>query len=161
MAYLDPDRFLTAMKKTPVLLNGILRGVSQERALASTDGPEGWSVVETVCHMVDFEEISLARFRVFLERDGADLPKFDHMALHDQRSYKTQALAAEFEKYLAFRRQALAVLSGLSEAQWQRRGVHANFGDMSLLEYALHIFWHDLNHIEQIVRSLGLSGYMV
>lgn len=161
MPYMTPDRFITAIKKTPVMLNALLKDVSQEQAVRSTDGPDGWSVVETLCHMVDFEEISFVRIKGVRKDDHIPFAPFDHHALAEQRDYKNRDLREEFEKYIAKRREVIALFAELSEDEWAHRGIHGTYGEMSLVEYALHISWHDVNHIEQITRSLGLSDFLV
>ena len=42
MAAITPERTLMALRKTPVVLNALLKGVTQEQAEQLTDGPGGW-----------------------------------------------------------------------------------------------------------------------
>ena len=46
MTMMTPDRFIRSVRKTPTILNAILRDVSEEQAHELTDGPGGWSVIE-------------------------------------------------------------------------------------------------------------------
>ncbi len=81
MPHANAERYILALRKTPVLVKSLLKNVPQEQAITATDGPDGWSVVETMCHMRDFEEVSLKRVQVVLEQDNPPLPKLDNDAL--------------------------------------------------------------------------------
>jgi len=159
MSAITPERYLLGLRKTPVLLNAILRGVSQEQARQCTDGPAGWTVIETMAHIRDFDELSVKRVQIILAQDKPTLPGMDMQANTRRRDSVT--LADEFTAYLESHRRLIALLSSLSAEQWERRSVHPNYGEMSLLELTVSMLWHDVNHIEQITRSLGLSDALV
>ncbi len=161
MPIITPERYVLALRKTPVLLNALINGVSQEQAERFTDGPGGWSIVETMCHIRDFAEISLTRAQLILAEDQPLLPDMDAQATAQQRDYPHQNLRAEFAAYLDARKALLARLDGITEEQWQRRGTHAKFGSLTLLELLVFIEWHDVNHLEQIARSLRLSDALL
>ncbi|MDX1994543.1 MAG: DinB family protein [bacterium] len=161
MPILDPEKALRTLRKNPVILQGLLRDVSQEQAVAATDGPDGWRVLFVVCHLRDFETIFLERARRFLEEDTPHLARVDHEALMTQNDYAGQNLGEAFDEFVQRRRTFINVLEGLTESEWARRGVHPSFGEGSLLDFAINTGLHDLNHIEQIVRALGLSEAFV
>ena len=159
MSAITPERYLLGLRKSPVLLNAILRGVSQEKARQSTDGPDGWTVIETMAHIRDYDALSVKRVQMILEQDKPSLPGMDMQA--NTRRRDTAKLADEFSAYLESRKRLIALLSGLSAEQWERRSIHPSYGEMSLLELSVSMLWHDVNHIEQITRSLGLSDVLV
>jgi uncharacterized damage-inducible protein DinB len=146
------------VRKTPVILKTILSGVTQERAQHATDGPVGWSVVEVMCHLRDWEPIFLERIRLMLETDNAQLPHYDQEAMAKDGNYASQNLQAAFDAYLSKRKELVNQLSSLTEAQWQRRGTHPRMGEHSMVELAGNVALHDLNHIEQMVRALGAEA---
>ena len=43
----------------------------------------------------------------------------------------------------------------LTPEEWQRNGIHAERGPMTVRDLALQIAGHDLNHLEQIRKILG------
>ena len=161
MTVITPERYMLALRKTPVVLNALLKGVAQEQAERLTDGPGGWNVVETMCHIRDFADVSLRRAQLILEEDQPLLPNLDPQESAQRRDYRRQALAAEFDAYLSARRALVTLLSGATEEQWGRRGTHSAYGSMSLLELLVFITWHDLNHIEQVARTLELSEALI
>jgi hypothetical protein len=161
MTMMQPEKFLRTMRKTPVILAAILRGVTQDQAQAATDGPDGWSVVEVMCHLRDYEELFFRRARMILETDNPKLPGYDQAELARERDYAHQDLAAAFQEYVDTRQQYLNLLTSLDENQWQRTGIHPETSDITLLELAMNIGLHDVNHIEQIAHTLGLAKTLV
>jgi hypothetical protein len=43
----------------------------------------------------------------------------------------------------------------LTPAQWQRHGVHAERGKLTVQDLCRHMAAHDMNHIDQIRKILG------
>ena len=158
MSILTPDRYILGLRKTPVLLNALFKGVSQEQATTLTDGPGGWNAVEALCHIRDYSPFVLERMRLILEQDNPTLPTFEPE--ENLRDYRQTTVTDEMAAFVASRKELVTLLEGLSEAQWQRRGV-LKYGDGTLLEFTVHTVWHDLNHIEQIARILKLSEPLV
>ena len=161
MTMMQPEKFLRSMRKTPVILAAILRNVSQERAATATDGPDGWSVLEVMCHMRDFEGLFFRRARMMLESENPELPGYDQNELVKTNDYAGQKLSAAFQDYVHVRQQFVHFLAGLNDEQWHRRGIHPDVGDIDLLELVMNVSLHDINHIEQIVRALGLSEGLI
>jgi hypothetical protein len=161
MTMMQPEKFLRSMRKTPVILAAVLRGVTQEHAQASTDGADGWSVVEVMCHLRDYEELFFRRARMMLDSDNPTLPGYDQGALALERDYAHQELAEAFGAYLQTRQSFIHLLAGLNTDQWTRVGIHPETGDINLLELAMNVGLHDVNHIEQIVRALGLADSLL
>jgi hypothetical protein len=139
------------------LLNALLKGVSQEQVERLTDGPGGWNVVETLCHIRDFAEVSLTRAQLILTSDQPLLPDMDPLESSTRRDYAHQNLKVEFVAYLDSRKTLMILLNSVSGEQWQREGIHAKYGKLTLLELLVFIEWHDVNHLEQIARILKLS----
>jgi hypothetical protein len=157
MTIVTKTRALRRMQQTPVILNGLLRNVSQETALACTDGPNGWSVLEVMCHLYDFEEIYTGRVRRALAEDTPAFDPIDQNALVQTNRYREQNLRDRFNGYLERRRAFLDLLTSLTDEQWRRTGIHSSFGELTITEIALNTPLHDVDHIEQITRALGLS----
>lgn len=156
MTMLTPGRFIAALKRTPILLDSVLCGVTQERALAARDGDDGWNVVEILCHLRDYEEIFFARAKRIVAEDNPALEYFDHEVLAKERAYSSQDLDTVYRSLLATRQEFIAWLEARDETDWDRPGVHPESGDYTLLQQAMQVPLHDVDHIEQMARVLGL-----
>ena len=161
MSIFSQERCLMWLRKTPVLLNALLKDVTDEQAHELTDGPDGWSVTEAMCHMRDLEVLTQKRVEAILTLDKPLLPSIDLVELPKERDYPHQDLRAEFAAYVAMRKELVAKLASVPEDQWTRTGTHPAYGEMTLYDVAMHTTLHDVNHIEQITRTLRLSEAVI
>ncbi|MBI5878601.1 MAG: DinB family protein [Chloroflexi bacterium] len=152
---INPEKALRTLRKTPVLLAALLNGVSAEQAARLRDGPDGWSMLYTLCHMRDEEAIFTQRVSDLLARPN---PTFAYV-LNDDLVARNKYDAADFhatvDEFLSRRRAFITLLEGVSDEQWQLEGVHPLQGPATLLDVALNVGLHDVDHLEQIARALA------
>lgn len=158
MTILTKERAIRRMQQTPVILHALLNGVTPEKASASTDGPDGWSVLQIMCHLVDLEAIFKGRVEMALNENNPKFPGNDVNAMAIERNYAGQDFERTWQNWVVARRDFLTFLNGLTDEQWARRGIHPSMGELSVIELALNTALHDVDHIEQISRALGLSA---
>ena len=122
-----------------------------------TERPDGknWAPVEVLCHLRDTEESFMARFQTIMAMDE---PKFlpvepDRWASERQylRNDAREAIAA-FRESGATSRSSSCARSGPS--RWQRGGLHATRGRMTIADFVGLMAWHDDNHLDQLKRAL-------
>jgi len=162
MPVLNTDKALRSLRKTPVILDAFLRNLSSERARTATDGPHGWSVLFVMCHLNDYETIYAERVQMMLDQE---YPRFPNPLTNDEliahNNYANQDVHQIFQDYRVKRRAYVKLLENLTPDQWQRPGIHPTTGETTVLEFAINTAIHDLNHIEQIVRALGLADALL
>ncbi len=151
---INPEKALRTLRKTPVLLVALLRGVTPEDAAHRRDGAGGWSVVHILCHMRDEEDIFTQRVRELLAKPR---PSFGY-ALNEDLAAQNRYYAADYrvtlEAFLTRRQAFIALLETVGDDQWLLEGVHPLQGPATLLDVALNAGLHDVDHIEQIARVL-------
>lgn len=150
-----PDAALRDFTKTPVILEAVLAGVEQQRAQQATDGPDGWSVLEVVCHLNDFEQIFFDRAKSMIETDRPNYPPYDPNVRVQEHNYAGQQLAEQLASFRARRAEFAAFVRALPPDAWQRTGVHASYGEMNMVELVIKTTLHDVNHIDQILKALN------
>ncbi|KAB2905088.1 MAG: DinB family protein [Anaerolineae bacterium] len=155
MTFMTPGRFIRSLRKTPVILQDILKDVTQEQAQQATDGPDGWSIVEIMCHLRDFEEIFFSRARSMVEQDNPVLPAYDEKLMAAERHYADQDLHNVLAAYLTTRQEFIEWLKERAESDWRRTAIHPEAGQVTLIEQAMQVPTHDIDHIEQMVRTLA------
>lgn len=155
MPMFTPERAILNLRRTPVILNGVLIGVDQALAQTATDGADGWSVLEVVCHLNDFEAIFLERIRMMIESDNPQFPAYDQVALADERRYADQDFVAVLTNLMSRRRSTIDYVSALDAEQWARPGIHAAHGAVTVMDTVVNMPLHDVIHIEQILKALG------
>jgi hypothetical protein len=145
---------IDALKSTPEILKGFLSLVTVTQARSAKGGDENWSVIEVVCHLRDAEEISLQRMQAMRDQDHPKITGYDQEALARERNYREADLHAALNAFIGFRERHIAALFALSAEEWERTGVHGQFGQITIFAHTLHKVSHDAIHCAQIARQL-------
>ena len=136
---------------------GALRGLLAEstpRQWQERPDPEEWSILQIVCHLWTTETaVHQARLQSILAEDDPFLaalpPPGPHLPpCHDDANFV-------WRRFNDDRRKTLAMLDGLTQAQWLRPARHSIFGLTTLLEMAYFTAQHDRLHITQLCQTLG------
>ncbi len=149
------ERQIGAMRLSCKILGHILRDVSDEQARALRDGADGWSIIEIVCHLRDFDQIFYQRAQMMQQKDQPQLPAYDHEAMALDRAYRKEDLVDAFNALKASRQQFIAFFESLTPEQWQRDGVHPERESFTMTDAVMQVGLHDLDHLEQITRVLS------
>lgn len=147
-------RHMRLMRLTCETLGNVLAGVSQETATTLRDGPDGWTTLEVVCHLRDFDGYFLGRAQMMLQGDYPLLPAYDHERIAIESRYNTQDLQQAYAALRASRQRFAQFFEGLTEGQWAMAGVHPEAGHWTMLDSLMQVSGHDVTHLEQITRIL-------
>ncbi len=149
--YSERYELLKTLRSNLTTLRVLLRDLD-DRAVRSRPAPGEWSIIEVVAHLADTEERTLGRVRRMLDEDHPVLPAFDQEALAVQNGYHEKDFGETLERWERLRAEHVALLDGLDDAGWQRRGVHEENGPMTVQLYESHIAGEDSDHMAQIAR---------
>ncbi len=147
-------RNISQMQKTCLILEHVLKNLSEDQAHDLNDGPEGWSIIEIVCHLRDFDEIFYNRAQMMLTQDHPQLPAYDHEAMAIEKNYQAEELAYVYYDLKASRERFVEFFENLTDEQWERTGVHPERDSFTMTDAVMQVGLHDLTHIEQITRIL-------
>jgi hypothetical protein len=147
-------RHIRLMRLTRDTLGHLLAGVSQEKATTLRDGPAGWTVLEVVCHLRDFDCFFLERALMMLKGDYPLLPAYDHERIAIDSGYNEQNLQQAYGDLRDSRERFAQFFEGLTEGQWAMAGVHPEAGHWTMLDSLMQVGLHDATHHEQITRIL-------
>jgi hypothetical protein len=153
MAVLNIAKAKRGLPKTPALLRLILNDVTQEQAQNAWDAD--WNVVYVVCHLRDMEAVFTERLQMMLEQENPAFPLTNEKELAVQNRYAEADLRDALTEFEQRRRHFIALVENLTPEQWERTGMHAHFGETTVLTLAINSAIHDLDHMEQITRALG------
>ncbi|MGB7341606.1 MAG: DinB family protein [Phototrophicaceae bacterium] len=148
------QRHINLMMITAETLSHILKNVSIEQATSLRDGPEGWTILEILCHLRDFDTIFRDRAQMMLDKNHPALPAFDHEAMAIESAYNDEDFAYAFDGFMASRKQTKLFFEGLSDGEWQRSGIHPERGEFSMTDAVIQVGHHDCTHLEQITKLL-------
>jgi hypothetical protein len=153
---LDLDEVHVILRRTPDVLDALLRGLPGAWVHAD-EGPDTWSSLDVVAHLVEAEETNwIPRARHLLaDGESAAFPSFDRFGFVERSRGKSMAEALErFREARAGSLRALERLR-LTPVDLGRRGRHPDFGPVTLGQLLATWAVHDLNHIGQIVDVLA------
>ena len=150
----DPLKLQAA---APQKLASLLKGVSTAKA-RKRPAPAKWSIAEIVAHLADTELVGGYRIRTILGAPGAPIQGFDQDAWAAALRYGKRDPRKSFDQYRALREANLSLLKSLTPEQWKQHGVHSERGNESVETIVRMFAGHDLNHLAQIERILGVKG---
>ena len=128
------DWQLTMLEKNIASIERVVR-MSDGAALTTfRDNGTGWTALETLCHLRDFEAIFMERAQITVEQeDGAlPFPKPDDLAA--ARDYNTQPLGAVLTEWQHNRSALIAYLRARPESDWERTAIHPVRGVLTLMD---------------------------
>jgi len=152
-SYLRNEDPLAIQRETVGRLAALIQGVPEE-ALHRSPAPGKWSVCSILAHMAEDELASSWRYRQMIEHSGAMLLGFDQDEWARLGDYESWTARDALEMFRLLREANLRVFGRLTAEEWQRSGMHAERGRITVEELARHMAAHDLNHIHQLRRLL-------
>ena len=129
---------------------------SAAHVLARRPAPQAWAPVEVVCHLRDTEEWFLLRCRWALAMDEPAFPRNNPDRWASERQYLRNDAREALDAFARWRAESLALFETLSEAAWNRGGVHTDSRGRRTVDQFLSVMaWHDDNHLDQLTRALA------
>jgi hypothetical protein len=152
----DLSETMELLARTPPVLEALL-GMRADGWLHADEGPDTWSPIGVLGHMVHGEETDwIPRARIILEEGGArPFEPFDRLA-HLER-FRGWGIDALLRRFAQLREQNLGTLAAwrLSEEQLELPGRHPTLGPVTLRQLLATWAVHDMSHLAQISRVMA------
>ncbi len=142
------------LRRTPGALERRISGVPRRR-LSTPPGPGRWSVTHILAHLSEIELLWAYRIRTILDRDGAAIVGMDQDAWARNSRYDRIDPRRALDTFRGIRQSNLDLLDALSPRQRRRRGVHSQFGTITISDIFALMAGHDVNHSRQIQSILA------
>jgi len=148
-------RSLEILSSTPAVMQKMLSGLSNEW-LFGNEGEGTWSPHAVIGHLIYADEANwMARARKILSDTDNNFEPFNRLKqfeLYDDRDIH-ELLA----KFSMVREESLKQLRSieLNEKTLSRKGIHPDFGEVTLSQLLSTWTVHDLDHINQISRVMA------
>jgi uncharacterized damage-inducible protein DinB len=146
--------------RAPERLRTVLGGLTLGE-LRARPRPNKWSILEIAAHMADSELTGAFRFRFSFAQPGGALPFYDQDAWAEQLAYRSldeAGLERTLRIFQLLRESAGSLLERLTADDWQRSGMHAEFGPVTLRNLLELYADHGERHIGQILTVRELLG---
>jgi hypothetical protein len=145
------------LRSTASVLAGRVAVLSPE-AVRVPEAPGKWSVVEVVQHLADSELVAGWRFRLVIAQDRPSITGYDQDRWAARLGYREADMNEALLQFAVLRRANLRVIDGLSPADLNRAGLHAERGEESVAHMLKMYAGHDLLHLRQIDRIAQTVG---
>ncbi len=152
------DRSVEILSATPGTLHSWLGGLSEDWT-ASAGDEDDWQPYDVVGHLIAAEDEGwIPRARLILEAEGGEprsFVPFERLTFFEtSRGKGLGELLAEFD---AKRSESLETLRSwqLTPEKIAFRGIHPEFGEVTLSQLLSTWVVHDLTHIRQIATSMA------
>jgi hypothetical protein len=137
-------------------LRGLLQGPSVEE-VSRPEAPGKWSVRQVVRHLADSEVVWGYRLRMVLGQDRPPLTGYDQDSWARRLGYQEAPVREAVDEFDLVRRGNLRLLARTDSDDLERVGVHSERGEESVAHMIPLYAGHDLVHIRQIERILGVD----
>lgn len=142
------------LSQTPRILTSILENLPRDLQ-DSNEGKDTWNPHEILRHLIHCEETDWLPRAMIILSDLKKFEPFDRYAhLHKDENKSLSHLLKKFTKLREDNLGELMKLN-LSSAHLAKRGIHPEFGEVTLRELLFSWVAHDLSHISQICRVLA------
>jgi hypothetical protein len=149
------DWHLDMLRKAVPVIGHIVQTTSQADATTYQDGGAGWTALEVLCHLRDWDAIILDRARMTMAQDIPVLPNPDPDEAAIEREYNLQDWPTVYEEWVQRRDLLAQCFESVGDTEWERPGSHPKRGLFTLTDQLLLTAWHDMNHTEQMARILA------
>lgn len=156
---MNPSWMIDRLERFPRTLGALLSGIEPEDA-RWRPGPEHWSMLEIVCHLVDEDLDDFGtRLRMTLEAPHADWPMIDPTTAAIERDYRGRELETVLREFEAVRRTEVAWLRTAEDQDFTVEATHPRLAHPRLgppRAGDLLAAWcaHDALHLRQLARRL-------
>jgi uncharacterized damage-inducible protein DinB len=148
---------LHGLSATPVTVDRLLRAAAPEDWDRRPD-PERFTLREVIAHLADWEPVWQERIQAIRTHDRPTLQSYDESQWAIDHDYAHAVPVEQQTRFRESRARLLHVLQDLSPEEWERAGIHTQWGPLSLEAMAVLILGHDGYHLRQIAEWLNLGS---
>jgi hypothetical protein len=150
------DEALPVIRRTPAVLRELLLDLPSPW-IDAVERPGAWSPYDVVGHLIHGERTDwIPRVEHILRHgDTIAFPPFDREAMFEASHGKP--LTEPLDTFAQLRAQNVEhqIDLGLTDADFERRGLHPELGVVTLGQHLATWVAHDLGHLSQIVRAMA------
>jgi len=155
---IETGKLLEVFDQGPARLRNVLADLTQNH-LKANPRPGKWSIQEIVMHVADSEIMGAARIRQTYTQPGSSFAVYDQDVWANQLGYReldNPAVQNALKLFESLRRTTSLIFHQARVEDWDKSGVHAEHGEVTLRNLLELYTDHSERHIEQIlyIRSL-------
>ena len=154
--FFNIDESLEILERTPRVLTTLLQDLD-EKWISNNEGADTWSPYDVIGHLIYGEKTDwIPRMMIILgESENKNFIPFDRFAQFEESRGKS--IADLLDEFKTRRMENLIKLKAItfSEETLNQKGVHPEFGEVTLRQLLATWVVHDLAHICQVSRVMA------
>ena len=150
---IQPEK-ISLLERTHTLAHEFAASVP-EKLVTLKPNAVAFSVNEVVHHLVDVEKLWHVRFAQMMERDGIKLVAMDPDSLAKTERYNSRSITEGLSMWKTLRAKTLEMIRHMDEVVLSRSAEHPRYGAMGVSRALDIIANHDLQHLEQMKRTVS------
>jgi hypothetical protein len=112
--------------------------------------PGKWSTLEVICHLADMEIVYADRIKRILAENQPTFFGANPVEYAKNLFYHDREPTEELHLIYSIRNHISKILKQLGPHDWQRKGIHSEAGEMTLLQIVKNITLHIPHHVKFI-----------
>ena len=152
----DLAKSIEILERTPEVLIVMLQNIDDDWT-SNNEGLETWNVYDIIGHLIEGEKTDwIPRMEIVLsDKQDKTFEPFDRFAQFEIS--KGKSLKELLEEFKGLRKKNLEHLRSkkLTTKDYEKKGIHPTFGEVTLSQLLSTWTVHDLNHIAQISRVMA------
>ena len=150
---INPEK-LSILERTHRLVAEFVDGMPDEVASVKPSA-EAFSVTEIVFHLADVEQLWHDRFAAMQASESAVVfSPMDPPAVAREKNYNAKPLATGMSEWTALREKTYTLAQSMPEELLHKIASHPRYGEMIIFRMFDIMANHDLQHLEQMKRTL-------
>ena len=157
---IELGKLIDVYSNGPERLEIVLFGLN-DNELSAYPIDNKWSIKEIVFHLTDSEIIGAARIKMILGEENRKLPFYDQDSWVSSMAYNSlseKQMVNSIKVFSTIRTQLTEMFANLKQTDWERTGIHAEFGNVSVRNLLELYADHSERHISQILNRRIMLG---
>ena len=146
---------LPILERTPAVVAQLVKDLP-EQWTTQNEGGDTWTIFDVIGHYIHGEKTDwIPRMKIILGEGDKHFVPFDRFAQF--KDSKGKSISQLLEEFSSLRKENIKALKSieLDEKSLQKKGIHPQFGEVTLSELLSSWVVHDLTHINQIARIMA------
>jgi len=146
---------LPILERTPAVVAAMVKDLP-ESWIYQNEGGDSWNIFDVIGHYIHGEKTDwIPRMKIILGEGDKHFFPFDRFAQF--KDSKGKSLNQLLDEFATLRKQNIDELRSImpNEEMLDLKGIHPQFGEISLREMLSSWVVHDLTHINQIARVMA------
>lgn len=132
-------------------INEIVAKLDDEK-LQHRPEPGKWSIADNIAHLATYQPVFIYRINQILASDD---PSFSRYRADDEAAFITgrqKPVGELIEIISAERQQIIELVTGLPDNQLSRKGLHPQYGNLTIVEWTEFFLLHEAHHLFTIFQ---------